>query len=40
MGSEPARLGRISLDIAGIPPRWDEDFPYEHTQVGQTGKVG
>ena len=39
MGSEPARLGGISLDIAGIPPRWDEDFPYEHTQVGQPGKV-
>ena len=40
MRSEPARLGGISLDFAGIPPRWDENFPYEHAQVGQPGKVG
>ena len=38
MWSEPARLGGISFDFAGIPPRWDENFPY--TQVGQPGKVG
>ena len=35
MKSEPARLGGISLDFAGIPPRWDENFPYEHAHVGQ-----
>ena len=40
MGSEPARLGGISHDSARIPPRWDENFPYEHAQVGQPGKVG
>ena len=40
MRSEPACLGRISLDFAGIPPRRDENFPYEHAQVGQPGKVG
>ena len=34
MRIEPARLGGISLDFAGIPPRWDENFPYEHGQVG------
>ena len=33
MRSEPA-LGGISLDFAGIPPRWDENFPYEHAQGG------
>ena len=38
MRSEPARLGGISLEFAGIPPRWDENFPYEHAQVGQPGK--
>ena len=32
--------GRISLDFAGIPPRWDENSPYEHLQVGQPDKVG
>ena len=37
MRSEPACLGGISLDSAGIPPRWDENFPYEHAQVGQGG---
>ena len=40
MRSEPARLGGISLDFAGISPRWDEHFPYEHSQVDQPGKVG
>ena len=40
MRSEPARLGGISLDFARIPPRWDENFPYEHAQVGQSNKVG
>ena len=30
MRSEPARLGEISLGFAGIRPRWDENFPYEH----------
>ena len=40
MISEPARLGGISLDFAGIPPRRHEHFPYEHAQVGQSGKVG
>ena len=40
MSSEPTRLGGISLDFAGIPPRGDENFPYEHAQVGQPGKVG
>ena len=40
MRSEPARLGGISLDFAGISPNWDENFPYKHAQVGQPGKVG
>ena len=40
MRSEPATLGGISLDFAGIPPRWDENCPYEHVQVGQPGKMG
>ena len=39
MRSEPAHLGRISLYFAGISPRWDENFPYEHTQVGKPGNV-
>ena len=30
----------ISLDFAGISPRQDENFPYEHAQVGQPGKAG
>ena len=38
MTSEPARLGEISFDFAGIPPRRDEYFPYEHTQVDKHGK--
>ena len=40
MRSGPAHLGGISLDFAGIPPRWDEDFPYEQAQVGQPSQVG
>ena len=40
MRSEPALLGEISLDFAEIPHRWDENFPHEHLQVGQPGKVG
>ena len=39
MRSEPARLGGVSLDFAGIPPRWDENFPYEHAQVDQSCMV-
>ena len=35
-----ARLGEISLDFAGILPKGDENFPYEHAQVVQPGKVG
>ena len=40
MRIEPARLGGISLDFAGIPPRRDENLSYEQVQVGQPGKVG
>ena len=40
MRSEPGCLGGISLDFDGIPPRWDENFLYEHVQVGHPGKVG
>ena len=40
MRSESAGLGGISLDFARIPPGRDENFPYEHAQVGQPGKVG
>ena len=40
MRSEPAPLCEISLDFAEIPTRWDENFPYEHAQVGQPGKEG
>ena len=40
MRSEPARLGEIPLYFADIPPRRDENFPYEQAQVGQTGKTG
>ena len=29
MRSEPARLGGISLGFTGIPPKQDENFPYE-----------
>ena len=40
MRSEPAHLSEISFDFAGMPPRWDENFLYEHTHVGQPAKVG
>ena len=40
MRHEPARLSEISLDFAGILPRQDENFPYEHEEVGQAGKGG
>ena len=40
MRSEPARLGGIWVDFAEIPPRWGENFPYEHARVGQPSKVG
>ena len=40
MRSEPARLGGILLDFAGIPPWSDENFPYEHAHMGQPGKMG
>ena len=40
MRSEPARLGGISLDFAGVPPTWDENLSYEQVQVGQLGKLG
>ena len=40
MRSEPARLGEISLHFAEIPPRRDENFPYQHAQVGQPGEAG
>ena len=38
MRSESARLGEILL--AEIPLWQDENFPYEHGQVGQSGKAG
>ena len=40
MRSEPARLGGILLDFAGIPRRWEENLSYEHLQMGQPSKVG
>ena len=40
MRSESARLSEISLDFAKIPSRRDENFPYEHAQVGQPGNAG
>ena len=40
MRSEPARLGEISLDFAGIPRKWDEHFPFEHAQESPPSKVG
>ena len=40
MRSEPACLGGTSLDFVGIPPSRDQNFPYEHAQVGQPGNVG
>ena len=30
MRSELGHLGGISIHFAGIPPKWDENFPYEH----------
>ena len=38
MRSKPAPLGEISLDFADTPPRRDENLPYEHAQMGQSGK--
>ena len=32
MRSESARLGGISLNFAGVPPKRDESFPYEHAK--------
>ena len=40
MRREPARPGEFSLDFAEIPPRRDENFPYQHAQMGQPGKAG
>ena len=40
MRNEPARLGGISLEFAGIPPAREESSPHEHAQVSQSGKVG
>ena len=37
---KPGHLDGISLDFAGIPPTRDENFRYEHAEVGQPGKVG
>ena len=39
MRSEPAHLGGISLDFAGIPPRRDENFPYEHASPARWDRV-
>ena len=39
MRSEPARLGGISLDFAGISPRRDENFPYEHASPARWDRV-
>ena len=39
MRSEPACLGGISLDFAGIPPRRDENFPYEHASPARWYRV-
>ena len=40
MRTEPAREGGISLDFAGIPPTWYENFPKESARVGQSRKQG
>ena len=40
MRTDLARLSEISLDFAGIPPRWDENFPDEYAQVDQPAAVG
>ena len=34
MRSESDSLGGISIDFAGVPPRWDNNFPYKHAQKG------
>ena len=39
MRSDPARLGGISLDFAGIPPRPDTNFPYEHASPARWDRV-
>ena len=39
MRSEPPCIDWMSLDFARILPRRDESFTYEHTQMGQPGKV-
>ena len=39
MISEPACLSGISFDFVGIPPKRNDNFPCEHAQVGQPGKV-
>ena len=39
MRKEPSRLGGMSLDFAGIPPWWFEDFPDEHAQVVEPYKI-
>ena len=33
MRREPAHLGEISLDFAGMPTRRDKNFPYEYALV-------
>ena len=35
MRSKPAHLGEISLDFGEIPPRREENFPYEHALAYQ-----
>ena len=40
MRSEASRLSGISLDFAAIPPKRDENFPYELAQEDQPRKVG
>ena len=40
MRSKPAHLRGFSLDFPEIPPRGDENSPYEHVQVGHSGKLG
>ena len=40
MRSEPALIGGILLDYAGIPLMLDEHFPYEDAEVSQSSKVG
>ena len=40
MRSDQARLGEISLEVAEILPKQDENFPYEDVQAGHPGKAG